>query len=135
MFRITNIWNNISIRASDRLSNLQSPVNTAENSLKLDKTADLYFDKVYTVIPKDMELNQGIFPEDQKFSPKYVFLWDNWRDLVMFPGNKWKKVTVYLPHEVKFSELTRIPGNGYGIKYIPNTWKIEEQEFTPQYNA
>jgi hypothetical protein len=119
------------LKAKRALTALQKPF--LASTLSLTHQSDLYHDKLFTVIPKDLPLNQGILPEDQRFSKKYVFLWDNYRDLVKFDEGQWKKVSVLLPHNIKFNELTRIPADGYGLPFIPNTWQIEEYTSQPQY--
>jgi len=105
----------------------------AELHLSLEKISDLYHDKLFTVVPKDMGIDQGILPEDQKFSSKYVLLWDSWRDLISFQADQWKKVSVQLPKNAKFTILNRVPGNGYALSHVPNTWPIEEQSTPPQF--
>jgi hypothetical protein len=94
------------------------------NNLKL---GELYNNVLYTVVPKDLTLDFGIYPADQKFHTEYVFLWDNYNDLLQFEEDKWKKLRVELPEDRKDKILTRILVNTYGVSHIPNSWKIEEQ--------
>ena len=119
------------LKAKRALSSLQKPF--LGSPLSLTHQSDLYHNLLYTVIPKDLPLNQGILPEDQGFSKKYVFLWDNWNSLVKFDASKWKKVSVKLPKETKFNSLTRIPSDGFALPVIPNTWKVEEHDLQPRY--
>ena len=103
------------------------------SSLSL-KTADLWRNKLYTVVPRDHDLTTGILPEDQQFSHKYVFLWDDYSNLNVFSDSRWKKVTVYLPTQVKESyQFVKIVSDVYALPAIPNTWRIEEQHTPPQY--
>jgi hypothetical protein len=98
------------------------------------KLAELYNNVLYTVVPKDLPLEFGIYPQDQKFHTEYVFLWDNYNDLLLFDETKWKKLRVELPEEVKKDRgLTRILVSTYGVAHIPNTWKIEEQRINSLY--
>ena len=103
------------------------------SSLSL-KTADLWRNKVYTVIPKDHDLTTGIVPEDQQFSHKYIFLWDDYSSLNVFSDSRWKKVVVYLPADIKTSpQFVKMMGDVYALPEIPDTWRIEEQPTPPQY--
>jgi hypothetical protein len=100
----------------------------------LQKSADLYHNKLFTVLPKNHDPKLGVLPEDQGFSRKYVFLWDTYRDLVVFPEDKWKRYLVEVPPEVKHNgQLTKLPGNAYALPQIPNTWNIEEQKMVTRY--
>lgn len=100
----------------------------------MEKNADLYNSIFYTVVPKDMSLEYGIYPDDQKFHKKYVFLWDNYDDLINFEVDKWKKIKVIVPKDVKFEELHRVLANTYGVAYVPNSWPMVEQPVNPPYN-
>ena len=103
--------------------------------LKFIKEGDLYNNILYTVVPKDMSLEFGIFPQDQKFSTKYVFLWDTFPDLNLFDSEKWKKLRVNIPLEAKEQHLlTRITGSTLGIAFIPNSWEVEEQKINSLHN-
>jgi hypothetical protein len=96
------------------------------------KLSNLFFDEVYTVVPKDHDLNLGVFPEDQKFSNKYVFLWDTWDDLK--PFKNMKKILVKLPRNVRHKLLTHLGGNSYALRFISKDWKMKEQTFPPHYD-
>jgi hypothetical protein len=98
------------------------------------KTADLWRNKLYTVVPPQHDLSKGITPEDQQFHHKYVFLWDDWGSMNAFSDARWKKVCVYLPPEVKNShQLVKLMSDTYALSSIPSTWRIEEQSSSPQY--
>jgi len=113
---------------------LEKFVKKAETAISyLTQRSDLYHNKVFTVVPKDLPLNQGILPDDQGFSNHYVFIWDNWKSLIPFDDQKWKKVSILLPPHIKFSSLTRVPADGYGIPFVSNLWPIKEQNNEPQY--
>ncbi|MCK9542634.1 MAG: hypothetical protein M0R03_11465 [Novosphingobium sp.] len=101
----------------------------------MNKTADLYNNILYTVVPVDMALEFGIYPSDQKFHKSYVLLWDTFLDLNTFDDDKWKKLKVEIPEEDKHNHnLVRILANAYGVNFIPNSWKLEEQKINPLYN-
>jgi hypothetical protein len=98
------------------------------------KTADLWRNKLYTVVPPKHDLTTGILPEDQQFSHKYVFLWDDYSSLNAFSDSRWKKVIVYLPENIKEShQFVKMVSDVYALPAIPNTWRIEEQPTPPQY--
>ncbi len=86
------------------------------------KFADMYYDRFFTVVPKDFDFTLGIFPEDQKFNSKYVLVWDSWNDLIMF--RDMKKLQFILPHKERFSNLVKI-GNGFALPYISRDWKLK----------
>jgi hypothetical protein len=111
---------------------LEQPEVVEGDELKL-KEATLYQDRVYTVVPKDLDLKLGIMPEDQGFAKDHVIVWETYRDLVIFKEDKWKKVLIELPKGVKFKALTKLPGDAYAIDSIPNTWRITEEKATPRY--
>jgi len=99
------------------------------------KTSDLYNNILYTVIPIDMSTEFGIYPEDQQFHKNLVFLWDSYSNLTPFDTAQWKKLKVIVPDDImKSGKLTRVLVSTYGIDFIPNTWKIEEQKINPLYN-
>jgi len=105
------------------------------NDLKFDKQADLYNNILYTVVPRDMSLEFGVYPQDQKFHSSYVFLWDTYADLNNFDEEKWKKLRIIIPQEAKNNHtLTRITGSTVGVEYIPNSWPMEEQKINSLYN-
>lgn len=104
------------------------------SSLKFIKQADLYNNILYTIVPKDMSLEYGIYPDDQKFHRKYVLLWDTYDDLLSFDSDKWKRLKVIIPKDAKFGALHRIMANAYGIEHIPNSWAMVEQSINPPYN-
>lgn len=109
-----------------------TPEVLTEEELLLEKQADLYHNTLFTVIPRDHNSQLGIFPEDQGFNRKYVFLWHSYKSLLPFSSEKWKKLKVKLPPSVKFTQLRRLPSNdGYALHQIPNTWTIEEQDIPP----
>ena len=98
------------------------------------KTADLWRNKLYTVIPAQHDLSQGITPEDQRFSRKYVFLWDDYSSLNIFSDTRWRKVVIYLPKGLKDShQLTKMMGDVYALPEVPASWRIEEQPLPPTY--
>ncbi len=101
------------------------------NELKVE--ADLYHNIVYTVVPKDHSLELGIFPEDQQFSGKYVFVWSSYRDLLRFSEDVWKKVKVKMPQGKRFEFLTPMVGGAYSLTHIPNTWHLEPVTSQPIY--
>ena len=92
----------------------------------LEPIADLYHDKLYTVVPKDHDVSLGVMPEDQKFSRKYVFLWDTDRALTRFSDLDFKKILIILPKDVRFSTLQPLVGGAYTLPHILNTWSVEE---------
>ncbi len=105
------------------------------DDLKLDKQADFYNDTLYTIVPREMSLEFGVFPQDQKFHSNYVFLWDSFSDLNPFDEEKWKKLRVTIPREAKHNHtITRILSNTLGVEYIPNSWPMEEQRINSLYN-
>ena len=110
---------------------LETRERSATSSLSIE--ADLYHDKVFTVIPKDADEKLGIFPEDQGFSDKRVFVWDNYQSLLKFSDEDWKKFEVTLPPGSRHHLLTPLVGGAYTLKMIPNTWKLEEQKSRPRY--
>jgi hypothetical protein len=95
--------------------------------------ADLYNDLVYTVIPKNHKIELGIFPEDQHFSSKYVFVWNTYRDLLNFKEDVWQKISVAIPQGLKHTVLKPMVGGAYSLTHIPNTWKIEPVDLQPMY--
>jgi hypothetical protein len=98
------------------------------------KTADLWHNRVYTVVPPHHDLFAGILPKDQNFSHKYVFLWDDYSSLNVFSDTRWKKVVIYLPKGLKDShQWIKMMSDVYALPEIPNTWRIEEQPAPPQY--
>ena len=123
----TDIEKEVPISSPD----IVKPEDTPSLSLK---TADLWRNKLYTVVPHDHDLTTGILPEDQQFSHKYVFLWDDYSSLNVFSDSRWKKVIVYLPANVKEShQFVKMVSDVYALPAIPNTWRIEEQHTPPQY--
>jgi len=95
--------------------------------------ADLYSDLVYTVIPRNHKIELGIFPEDQHFSSKYVFVWNTYRDLLNFKEDVWQKISVAIPQGLKHTVLSPMVGGAYSLTHIPNTCKIEPVDFQPIY--
>ena len=98
---------------------------------KPSKEANLWRNILYTVVPKDHNLSLGILPEDQQFHTNYVFLWDDYTSLVVFPESKWDKVKVIIPDSVKHNGLTKLPGDAYAVHTVPNTWPMSLQPNRP----
>ncbi|MFA5724241.1 MAG: hypothetical protein WC979_08350 [Candidatus Pacearchaeota archaeon] len=95
--------------------------------------SNLYHDEVYTVIPKDHKIEMGIFPEDQHFSSKYVFVWDTYRDVLHFSDIIWDVVKITIPQGLKHTVLKPMVGGAYSLTHIPNTWQIEAVSSQPIY--
>ena len=105
----------------------------SSSPLKFTKTSDIYFNRLYTVIPKDASFEQGVFPKDQGFNDKYVFLWNDYYDLVQFNQDKWKKISVVIPQNIKYSSLHKLVGSAFTLPYLSNTWEIQEETSAPRY--
>ena len=88
---------------------------------------------MYTVIPTDHEIKLGVFPDDQGFDKRQVILWDNAADLIRFPEDEFKMISVEIPQEVKYKDLRRLVGSAYSLPVIKNTWKIEVLKTPPLY--
>jgi len=108
-------------------------LNNLKNSLSFTKTSDLYHNKLYTVIPRGVNIKLGIFPDDQGFSKKAVLLWDNARELIRFSQEKFKMLEVIIPDDVKHKELHKVLNAVYSLPFISNKWQIEEIKDPPQY--
>ena len=108
-------------------------LNNLKNSLSFTKTSDLYHNKLYTVIPRSVDIKLGIFPDDQGFSKKSVLLWDNARDLIRFSEEKFKMLEVIIPDDVKHTDLRSVLNAVYSLPFISNKWQIEEISSPPQY--
>jgi hypothetical protein len=94
----------------------------------LSTVADLYFNELYTVIPKEHDPKMGTFPDDQGFSKKYVFAWSSIRDLIHFSDSKWRKIRFELPEHGKQELLTPLVGGAYALSHINNNWRVTEEK-------
>jgi len=101
---------------------------------ELEKESSLFYHELYTVVPLELELAAGIFPEDQGFSKRYVFLWDTYRELSRFSSDDWKKIKIKIPKEVRFTQLTKLGGGIVALSEISNKWTIEEVKSSPLYD-
>ena len=95
------------------------------------KQSNLLRNILYTIVSKDHDLSTGILPEDQDFSPHYVFLWDDYSSLTVFPSEKWSKVKVILPDKAIRESMTKLPGDAYALSSVPNTWPMKLQPHKP----
>lgn len=105
------------------------------NSLQFNKTSELYHNELFTVVPRSVDIRQGIFPDDQGMNKKSVVLWDNVFSLILFPDDKYKIISVEIPHHIKYSRLHRLIGSTYTLPYISNKWKLEEVTSLPLYST
>lgn len=103
------------------------------NLFKFTKTSDIYFNRLYTVIPKDVDASLGVFPSDQGFNDKYVFLWNDYYDLYGFDDDKWKRISVVIPQDIKYLSLHKLVGSAFILPYLSNHWQIEEVTSPPRY--
>jgi len=101
--------------------------------LSFNKQSDLLRNILYTVIPIDHEIKLGVFPDDQGFGDRQVILWDNYEDLIRFPEDEFKIISVEIPSAVKYTDLRRSVGSAYTLPFIKNTWKIEVLKSLPLY--
>lgn len=90
------------------------------------KVSDLYYGRLFTVVPKEHDLILGLFPEDQGFHKRFVFAWSNIRSLLRFNSQDWTKVSFIVPEEARFSSLIPLVGGAYGLPHVSNSWKVEE---------
>lgn len=121
-----------------KLVDTMKPDNFPDEDPNMDREAsevksDLYHNIVYTVIPKDHKIEMGIFPEDQHFSTKYVFVWNTYRDVLNFDEKIWQKVSIEIPQGLKHTVLKPMVGGAYSLTHIPNTWHIELVNSQPIY--
>lgn len=124
-----------------KLSDIEKDVPVKEVQELLEKKtsdlklqSDLYHHIAYTVVAKDCNIKLGIIPEDQKFSRRYVFVWDDYNNLIRFSSDDWKIIKVTIPKDEKRNALSPVGGVGiYAVRKIPNTWGIEEQKDKPLY--
>jgi len=103
------------------------------NRLKLHKKADLYHNKLFTVVPLNVDVKLGVFPDDQGFSKKAIILWDSAKDLLRFPEDKYKTLEVKIPDDIKRHTLRKLVGSAYTLPYLSNQWEIREISALPKY--
>jgi predicted RNA-binding Zn-ribbon protein involved in translation (DUF1610 family) len=117
-----------------RIEEQKGNVSAQKPDLSLTHTGGVYSKKVYTVVPKDHNPALGVLPEDQGFSPKYVFLWDNFKSLLKFSEQKWKMLEINYSHhpEVQRDFIPIGPG-AFTLTSVPNTWGISELNQPPIY--
>lgn len=97
------------------------------------KFADLYHNKLFTVVPKEHNIHLGILPEDQGFSKRHVFLWDNY-SVIPQKFDDWKHVLVKIPKDVKHGgAMLKMVGGTYAVPCVYNTWEIEEIKTPPKF--
>jgi hypothetical protein len=95
---------------------------------RLSTFADLYFNELFTVVPKKHDMKLGVLPDDQGFSKKYVFAWSSVRDLIHFKDDRWKKISFKLPKHGKQDLLTPLVGGAYALSSINSQWHLEEKK-------
>lgn len=101
--------------------------------LSFDKFSNLMRNELYTVVRSDADISKGVFPEDQGLSGNRIFLWDNYKDLIVFDTSDMIKLKVIIPDQVKHRQLLKCVGATYSLPYLKNTWPIEEMLHTPVY--
>lgn len=120
---------------NDRTSELENnsniekevPLEEVKEDESLEKTADLYFNILYTVIPKDFNIKNGVLASDQGFNKKYIVMWGSGKNLVQFDPEKWRRIAVQLPDNVKFGSLQKIQGDTYGLRFISREWILDDK--------
>ena len=103
------------------------PLEEIKEDNDIEKTADLYFNILYTVIPKDFDPKYGVLASDQGFNKKYVVMWGSGKDLVQFDPDKWRRIAVQLPNNVRFGSLQKIQGDTYGLRFIAREWILDDR--------
>jgi hypothetical protein len=91
----------------------------------LSKSAELYNNILYSVIPKNHNINLGIFPEDQGFSSRHIILWSSLRDIPQLFDTEFKVVSIKIPPEIKKQYLKPLRSGVYSLSSISNTAKIK----------
>ena len=87
------------------------------------KTADLYHGYLYTVVPKEFDVDaEDITPEVQDFHPRKVWLWDSYDSLFKFDESIWQKIVVKVPKEALGQQLFKETGDVYSISKVPVGW-------------
>jgi hypothetical protein len=87
------------------------------------KTADLYHGYLYTVVPKEFDIDAAdITPEVQDFHPRKVWLWDTYEGLFNFDESLWKKIVVKIPREALGYQIFKETGDVYSISKVPVGW-------------
>lgn len=114
---------------------LESPEIVTQKELDQEQAgksvhADLYFHRLFTVVPVNHDLMLGIFPEDQRFHRNLVFAWSNARSLMTFADSKWKKVEFSVPSQVRFSSLVPLTSGVFGLPHVSNGWKLKDLDNT-----
>jgi hypothetical protein len=95
--------------------------------------ADLYHGKLFSVVPKEFDVQkQDITPDVQDFHPRKVLLWDNYDSLFKFDESVWQKIVVLVPRDALGHRLFKETGDVYTIDIIPVGW-AQPQPNPPQY--
>lgn len=112
---------------------LPNAVTMPDLTLSQIKTADLYHGYLYTVVPKDFEIDSAdITPGVQDFHPRKVWLWDNYDSLFKFNTSIWQKIVVKVPKDALGHRIFKETGDVYSIDVVPVGWS-KKQPNQPQY--
>lgn len=91
------------------------------------------FKTFYSVIRRQSDISQGIFPEHQKMSPNKIFLWDTYQDLLIFPESDFDRVEVKVPAAFVVSSVVKSVGAAYFAPYLKNIWEIQINPVPPRF--
>ena len=98
------------------------------------KKSDLYNRILYSVVPKDHNIKQGVFPDDQGFSNRYVYLWSSRRYVPSLLSKDWKTIEIQVESESLIRNHLRVIGNGvYTLPHLSNRMRMEEIDYLQPY--
>jgi len=113
----------------DQTSDLEKKIEgEVKEDPTLEKEADLYYNTLFTIVPKPHDVSLGIFPDDQQLSTKRVLLWNSLKQVPTFLiDDDYKVLKVKLTPSIIRNSLRNIGGGIYALEFIPNTLFMEEE--------